>query len=87
MKQKVIIFSNQKGGVGKTTMSRLLGFYLADTGRKTLLVDTDPQANLSKSLADENEKGLYEALKGTDSQLSKIQPNLSILAGIFKKLS
>ena len=42
-----IALANQKGGVGKTTSSATLGACLAMRGRRVLLVDIDPQANLS----------------------------------------
>ncbi len=45
---KIITFSNQKGGPGKTTMTRELGIYLAVTGHHTLLIDTDPQGTSPK---------------------------------------
>jgi chromosome partitioning protein len=38
---------NQKGGVGKTSLAFHLGWYLSEIGRRTLLVDLDPQGNLS----------------------------------------
>lgn len=42
---------NYKGGVGKTTVSCLLGYYLAEkTGKRVLLVDIDPQCSLSLAL-------------------------------------
>jgi len=44
---KIIALSNQKGGVGKTTISFNSGKILASRGYKTLLVDNDPQGNLS----------------------------------------
>jgi len=42
-----ICVANYKGGVGKTTMSCLLGYYLAKKGKKVLLIDIDPQCSLS----------------------------------------
>ena len=62
---KVIVFANQKGGVGKTTTSVSLGAYLAEEGKSTLCVDFDPQGNLSSSLGlDTNKPGIYEVIMG-----------------------
>ncbi|MDD2620847.1 MAG: AAA family ATPase, partial [Syntrophomonadaceae bacterium] len=47
---RVIAFSNQKGGTGKTTSTINTGFALALSGYRVLLIDMDPQANLTHSL-------------------------------------
>jgi len=54
----VITFANEKGGVGKTPTVISLGAALVRQGKKVLLVDTDPQASLTKYFLDEG----YEQL-------------------------
>jgi len=63
MDKKIIAFANQKGGVGKTTSAVNIGGYLAELGNKVLLIDFDPQGNLSSSVGAEREKpGIYELI-------------------------
>ena len=47
---RVLSFANEKGGVGKTTSALSLGAALAEQGERVLLVDLDPQANLTLGL-------------------------------------
>ncbi len=51
----VVALSNQKGGVAKTTTTISLGASLAGMGRRVLLVDLDPQSNLSLSLGHQDD--------------------------------
>ncbi|MFC3279482.1 ParA family protein [Xanthomonas fragariae] len=48
---KKIVFVNQKGGTGKSTLSYNIAHYLAEQDKRVLFIDGDEQANASKSLA------------------------------------
>ncbi len=78
---KRVIFTNQKGGVGKTTLCRNIGWELAVNGYKVLLIDADGQGNLTKSFTDTEVPGLYEALSGSGIHFQEIRENLSLLSG------
>ncbi len=79
---RIIACSNHKGGVGKTTSVVNIGAGLARLKKKVLLVDMDPQANLTQSYGISNpEFTIYEALKG-EHQLAPINAdkNLDVVA-------
>ncbi|HLY94743.1 MAG TPA: AAA family ATPase [Gaiellaceae bacterium] len=62
---RVIAFANQKGGVAKTTTTLNLGVALAEKGQRILLVDLDPQGNLTMSQGwnpDEIDRSMFDVL-------------------------
>ena len=71
----VLAMCNQKGGVGKTTTVINLGAALAETGRRVLLVDFDPQGSLTVGLgfnAHELELSVYHLLMDGDVRLPDV---------------
>lgn len=79
---KIIAISNHKGGVGKTTSAINIGAGLALKKKSVLLIDLDPQANMTQSLGvDEDSKGIYDALKGDrDLNCIKVHDHFDLLA-------
>ena len=74
---QIIAFSNQKGGVGKTTTCVNMSTYLALMGKKVLLVDIDPQGNATTGFGQKKSrdvKSIYDVIMG----------NLEPQDGIFK---
>jgi len=61
---KVITLSNEKGGVGKTTLATHVAAGLAIRGARVLLIDADAQANATMSFGLEKEPGFYNLLGG-----------------------
>ncbi len=83
---KKLVFFNNKGGVGKTTLAYNTAVKFAEKGYKTVLVDLDPQCNLSRiSLGDsfennlfsDNQKTIYSVLEGVVKGGADIDKSIS----------
>jgi len=77
----VISLLNHKGGVGKTTSAISIGAGLVELGKRVMLIDLDPQANLTLSLGIPRQKvSMYEAVRG-ESQLVPytVKPGLDVV--------
>jgi chromosome partitioning protein len=86
MTNKIIAIANQKGGVAKTTTAINLSASLAMANKRILLIDLDPQGNLTSGVGlkgHASEAGtIYEALTDTDSE-----PKDFVLATAIEHLS
>jgi chromosome partitioning protein len=75
---RTVAVANQKGGVGKTTTAINLATSIALSGRRVLLIDVDPQGNLTSGLGMKGEKAapgtVYQALMGDAPPNSFILP-------------
>lgn len=96
----ILAIANQKGGVGKTTTALNLAAALAMRGRKTLLIDLDPQGNSSMSYVDlrtversmydvfvEKDVGLADILQPTGLEHLFVAPSRIALAKLEGRLS
>ncbi len=77
----IISLLNHKGGVGKTTSTINIGAALVELGKKVLLVDLDPQANLTLSLGIPRQKfTVYEAFRGESELVPfQVRDNLDVI--------
>ena len=88
---RVIAVVNQKGGVGKSTTAVNLSAYMASFGKRTLLVDTDPQGNASSGIGIEKDTlrySIYDSIIDEVPVTSVIQktivPGLDVVPATLK---
>jgi chromosome partitioning protein len=85
----VIAFLNQKGGVGKTTSCANIAAGLAVAGRRVLLVDLDPQFNLTSGLGmrlGPDEQSIYDVLRGSAKLADVVRSRRLDVEGIDAEL-
>ena len=96
----VIAITNQKGGVGKTTTSINLAYFMSRLGKRTLLIDLDPQGNATSGLGIEKQqlngtmtdvimesKGLHDVIVNTDYKHLDVAPTTPHLANTEVELA
>lgn len=83
---KILTLYNHKGGVSKTTSTFNLASYFADAGKKVLMVDADPQCNLTEiALAPKIAELDAKALHATTAQIQEL-PGTSILDALNQRI-
>ena len=91
MKQKIITFTNHKGGVSKTTSTASIGACMAQMGKKVLLIDLDGQANLTLYFIpneDDLETCILDALvDGAPLPVKHIRDNLDLVPSSLEMAS
>lgn len=96
----IIAVTNQKGGVGKTTSSINIAYYLAKMGHRTLLIDFDPQGNATSGLGIDKQgldatmadvvmgtKTLSEVIVATEHKNLSLAPSTPTLANTEVELA
>ena len=76
---KIIAFSNQKGGVGKTTTCVNVATYMALMGKRILILDLDPQGNATTAVGivkSKELKTIYDLIDGENAYDEVIQPTI-----------
>lgn len=79
-KSNVFITINSKGGVGKTSTTHNLAASLALRNKRVLMIDLDPQSNLTQSCGCKQTESVFDAIVADESGLPicKVKPNLYI---------